>query len=225
MGKIINTIHSSYFFGRIFHTLDYCLQKELKNCETVLDLGCGPSSPIKLCKNIRYSVGVEVYKPYIKESLKKGIHSKYINNKIEAVEFAKKSFDAVVMIEVLEHVDEKSGIKILKNANKWAKKKIVISSPNGFLKQKELDNNPWQKHLSGWNMEKLKSLGFICHGLAGLRFFRNETHNKTMGSDLLSTIRFHPRFFWFILATITQLITYYIPAVSFELFSVKYIDK
>jgi len=40
--NVINQLHKSRLLGATFHTLDYCLQKELSDCETVLDLGCGP---------------------------------------------------------------------------------------------------------------------------------------------------------------------------------------
>jgi len=218
---VINNLHKSKILGRVFHTLDYCLQKELQDCETVLDLGCGPSSPIQYCKNIKYSLGVEAFAPYLEESKKKEIHSKYSDKKIEELDFPENSFDAVIMIEVLEHLPENLGLEILKKAEKWAKKKLIVSSPNGFINQKEVDNNPLQKHLSGWNYKKMKELGFKSYGLAGLKFLRKEVENETMGDDLTTSIRFRPKFFWFILATLSQIFTYYFPYIAFELFSVK----
>src|SRR3989344_4510684 len=97
--QLVNKLHQSKYLGIIFHTLDDCLQKELKECETVLDLGCGPASPIRNCRNIKYSVGVEPYLPYLKKSKNQGIHTKYIHKKIEDLDFPINSFDAVMMIE------------------------------------------------------------------------------------------------------------------------------
>jgi len=221
MKNIINKLHKLNFLGKIFHTLDYCLQRELKNCKTVLDLGCGPSSPLQYCKNIKYSVGVEMFHSYLKKSKEKQIHSEYLEKKIEGLDFPENSFDAVVMIEVLEHLSKKEGKRILKKAERWAKEKIVVSTPNGFIKQKAVDNNPLQEHLSGWNIEEIKKMGFKCHGLAGLKFLRQEVQNDTMGDDLMTSIRFCPRFFWFIVASFSQIITYFLPRLAFELFSIK----
>jgi 2-polyprenyl-3-methyl-5-hydroxy-6-metoxy-1,4-benzoquinol methylase len=221
MKKIINKLHKSKFLGKIIHTLDYCLQNELKNCETVLDLGCGPSSPLQYCKNIKRSVGVEAFAPYLEQSKKKKIHSEYLDQKIEDLDFPENSFDAVIMIEVLEHLPEKVGIEILKKAEKWAKKKVVVSSPNGFIAQKAVDNNPLQKHLSGWDNKKMKKLGFESHGLAGLKILRQEVENDTMGDNLMTSIRFWPKPFWFFIATSSQAFIYFIPSVAFELFSVR----
>lgn len=225
MKDLIDKFHKSKILGAIFHTLDYCLRKELKNCKSVLDLGCGPSSPLRYCKNINYSVGVESFQPYLEESKKKKIHSKYINKKIEDVDFPENSFDAVIMIEVLEHLREDVGLEILKKIEKWAKKKIIISSPNGFIPQKEVDNNFLQKHLSGWDYKKMKNLGFKIKGLAGLKYLRREGQGGSMEDNMINSVYFRPKHFWFVIATLSQIFTYFFPAIAFELFSVKKINN
>ncbi len=222
MEKIIKKLYHHPIISQIIHTSVYCLKRELKDCQSVLNLGCGPASPLQHCRNVTYSVGVEAFKPYLMRSKKKKIHTKYMNRKIEELDFPAKSFDAVIMIEVLEHLPEDVGYMILKKAEKWAKKKVIVSSPNGFVNQKELDDNPLQKHLSGWDYDKMTKLGFKSQGLAGLKFLRREVENETMGSDLLTSIRFRPKFFWFTVATFSQTFTYYFPKLAFELFSVKF---
>ncbi len=220
--KIINKFHSSKFLGKIFHTLDYCLQRELKDCETVLDLGCGPSSPLQHCSWIKYSVGVEIFKPYLEQSKKARIHSEYLNKNIEDLNFKDNSFDAVIMIDVLEHLDKKTGLEILKKAERWAKRKVIINTPNGFIGQPAIDKNPYQKHRSGWTHQEMMRLGFKCHGLAGLKFLRKDKEEGAdMGDNLTVSIRFKPRFFWFIIATFSQIFTYYFPRLAFELFCKK----
>lgn len=219
--KIISGIYHNRIVAMVLHTLVYNLQEELKDCETVLDLGCGPDSPLQYCKNIKRSVGVEAFAPYLEESIKKNIHSEYLDKKIEDLDFTENSFDAVIMIEVLEHLPEEAGMEILKKAEKWARKKVVVSSPNGFIAQKAVDNNPLQKHLSGWDNKKMKKLGFRSSGLAGLKLLRQEVENDTMGDNLMTSIRFWPKPFWFFIATLSQAFVYFIPSVAFELFSVR----
>lgn len=219
--KIISSVYHNKLISKVLHTLVYNLQKELKECETVLDLGCGPNSPLQYCKNIKHSVGVEAFIPYLEKSKEKNIHNEYLDKKIEDLDFPENSFDAVIMIEVLEHLPKEIGAKILKKAEGWAKKKVVVSSPNGFIAQKEVDANPLQKHLSGWNYEKMKKLGYRSHGLAGLKFLRQEVQNDTMGDNLMTSIRFWPKPFWFVIATLSQVFVYFVPSLAFELFSAK----
>jgi len=49
-------------FKNLFPQFVDRLKKELEGCKTVLDLGCGPNSPIQYCSV--YSVGVELFEPY-----------------------------------------------------------------------------------------------------------------------------------------------------------------
>jgi ubiquinone/menaquinone biosynthesis C-methylase UbiE len=222
MNELVRKLYHNFLLNFFFPTLVYYLKRELSDCQTVLDLGCGPSSPIQHCKNIEYSVGVEIFEKYLKQSKKRKIHNKYLKKNILKLDFDPDSFDAVIMIEVLEHLSKKEGRAIIKKATRWAKKKVIISSPNGFIAQREVDNNPWQKHLSGWDSRTMKMLGFSSRGLAGLKSLRQEVSSDTMGDDLLSSIRFWPQPFWFVVAILSQFITARVPSLAFELFNVKY---
>lgn len=222
---IIDKIYNNDFFGRIFHTLQYCLKQELSECESVLDIGCGPDSPLWFCKNVKYSVGVEPWEPYSKKSQAKKIHDKYLNQKIEDLDFEKNSFDAVILIEVIEHLPKEKVPEVLEKSQKWARKKVIITTPNGFVEQPEADENPLQKHLSGWNVQKMKDLGFSVKGLAGIKYLRKaKPDGEFAEGDLLVTIKFRPRFLWFCFATISQVFTYHFADMAFGLFCVKKLE-
>lgn len=208
---------------RLTHKLEYCLQKELKNCHTVLDLGCGPSSPLKNIKNINYSVGVELFKPYLDLSKKQKIHTEYLQKNILKLDFSKNSFDAVILIEVLEHLNKKDGLKVLKLANKWANKKIIISTPNHFFPMGIVDNNQYQRHRSGWSILELKKMGFKVNGVSGLKLFykpENKVDSLIKGKAY-QNIKFKPQAFFYGLNALFQIPNYYFPIFSFGLFAVK----
>jgi len=220
--KVIDKLYNSPIIEKIVPTLVSCLKRSLQDCDSVLDVGCGPSSPLARCKNIKYSVGLEPFADYIKSARKKRIHSKYINSKVEDADFPEKSFDAVILIDVIEHMDKKEVYKLLKRAEKWARKKVILTTPNGFISQPELDGNPMQKHLSGWNYSDLTKLGFRLNGLAGLKCLRKEKEvEDSMDGDLTVSIKFKPKLFWFGIAVISQIYTYRFPHTAFEFFCVK----
>jgi SAM-dependent methyltransferase len=201
-------------YRKIFpHVTEY-LKKELQGCKSVLDLGCGYNSPIQYCK-IPFSVGVELFEPYLKESKRKRIHNRYIKADIKKIDFEPKSFDAVIAIEVLEHLEKEEGQKLIANMEKWARKKIIISTPNGYLYQTEVDGNPLQEYKSGWSVEELKNLGFKVRGLNGFKPLRGYA----------ATIKYKPKFLWRIISDLTQKITYYFPKLAFQLFAVKEIKN
>lgn len=222
MFSLLNSLYHNAIASHIFPTTVFCLKRELKNCESVLDIGCGPSSPLKYCENIKYSVGVEPYPSYLKEARRGKTHSEYIGERIEELDFEEKSFDAVILIEVIEHLPQEQALETLKRAEKWARKKVVVTTPNGFVPQGESDGNPLQRHLSGWGLKELESLGYRCQGLSGLKILRGENQGGSMvEGNLTSSIRFRPKIFWFAVATFSQAVVYYIPKLAFELFCVK----
>jgi len=226
MEKLIKKFYHNSIISRIFHTLVYCLKRELKDCDSVLDLGCGQDSPIKYC-NVSHSIGVEGFKPYFEETKRKKIHTKYLLGDITKVNFEPKSFDAVIMIDVLEHLEKEQGRKLLKKVEKWAKKKIIVSTPNGYLPQKSLDKNLLQNHLSGWNVEEMKSFKYKAYGMAGWKFLRRENISEKVSQegDIFATIRFRPKSFWLITSELTQAVVYYFPTLAFEVFYVSNLEK
>lgn len=223
MKKIVNKLRSIRIFNKLFHTTMFCLEDSLLDCNSVLDIGCGPSSPIQNFKNIKYSVGVEIYKPYLEESKKRKIHNKYINSRIQDLMIKDKSFDAVIMIEVLEHMSKKDGLDLLNKAQRWAKKKIIISTPNGFFPMGKVDDNKYQEHVAGWTVKEFEKLGFRCHGITGAKFmYKKENHVHSLQEGFgFTNMRFYPQSFSFLINALLQIFIYYLPNYAFELFAIK----
>lgn len=189
------------------------LEKELFLCNSVLDVGCGSNSPLRKVKIKKYSVGVDVFKPSIKISRSKKIHDKYKIGNVNQIDkmFKKNSFDAVIALDLIEHLEKTEAVKLLKKMEKIGRKKIIILTPNGFTKQDEHENNPFQVHKSGWNVEDFKSLGFIVRGMRGLKWLRGEH----------ATLRFKPWFFWGLISTLSEMLIYFFPRLAYQLFAVK----
>ena len=164
---MFNYIYNSSLITKIIPTLPRLLEKSLIDCETLLDLGCGPSSPIGKINHNAFTTGVDGFEPYIDEARSNATHNVYYCGNVLDMEFDENSFDVVILIDVIEHLIEEDAIKILVLASKWAKKKVIVNTPNGFVKQHALDGNPLQEHLSGWPNSKMKSMGFTTRGLAG----------------------------------------------------------
>jgi len=222
MVKWIDVLYHNPIVSRVFHTSVYCLKRELTGCRTVLDLGCGPDSPIRHCA-VPYSVGVDAFQPYLDASREKKIHSGYILADITSLEFPLQSFDAVMMVEVLEHMPTEEGRMLLDKVERWASKKVIVSCPNGYLPQHSIDGNPFQEHRSGWTVDEMNRRGYRAWGMAGWKFLRKENETQTVGDTnaIYATVRFRPKLFWLIVSELTQAITYFSPKLAFEVFYVK----
>lgn len=73
--------------------------------------------------------------------------------------------DLFSAFDCIEHLIKEDGWFFLKKIEPWFKYKLFFT-PRGFLKQDEIThpelvkNNPWQKHLSGWDENDFESLGY-----------------------------------------------------------------
>ncbi len=188
-------------------------KRELVGCSTVLDLGCGCNSPIQFL-NIPYKIGVELYEPYIEKSKSGGIHNEYVRADVNEVEFNDKAFDAVLAIDIIEHLTKEDGYRLIGRMQDWAIKKIIVTTTNGFVWQDDYDGNELQKHVSGWDAHELRELGFRLYGYNGLKPLRG----------YLSSIKYKPVRFWSAVSILSQPLAYHHPDCAFQLFAVKYLS-
>jgi 2-polyprenyl-3-methyl-5-hydroxy-6-metoxy-1,4-benzoquinol methylase len=186
------------------------LRKELDGCQSLLDLGCGPSSPVRHF-HIPESVGVDVYAPYVEDSRKRGIHTRYILGDVTKVAFPEKSFDVVLCTEVIEHLSKDQGRELLSSAARWARSKVIVTTPNGHVHQEKIGDNEGQRHVSAWTAGDLRRLGFIVTGISGLKYLRTD----------FGRLKYRPYVLWNFISNISQKITRRAPVLAFQLFAVK----
>lgn len=188
--------------------------KEIENCNTFLDLGCGYNSPLeKIKKRKKYSLGVDIFNKYIEFSKKKKIHDDYLLLNILDIDkkIPPKSFDCVLLWDVIEHLEKLEGLKLLKKIEKIAKMKIIIFTPNGFLQQHKYDKNEYQKHKSGWDVKIFKKLNFKIYGIRGLKFLRGD----------FASIKYKPVNLWRLISKISNIFVKYFPQLAFQLLCIK----
>jgi hypothetical protein len=127
--------------------------------------------------------------------------------------FANGSFDVVVALDVIEHLGQADGELLINEMWRVARKRIVITTINGFLQQSEYDNNPYQVHKSGWNVPTLREIGFHVMGLRGLKLLRGER----------ATPRIRPLLFGHFVCFISELllVSRFVPQVAFQLLCVR----
>jgi len=197
----------------ILGDLVYELERELNDCKSILDLGCGPCSPIQYLSNNFHSVGVDIFEPSIEKSRRRGIHDRYFLMDVLDVgmKFSRKSFDGVVAFDLIEHLQKEDGIKLITMMEKIAKKKVVILTPNGFLPQESYEGNVYQIHKSGWVTEEMRERGYRVIGINGWKPLRGE----------MGKVRFSPKrpLEWF--SRLTQRAVRNRPEKAFALLCVK----
>lgn len=157
---------------------------------------------------------MDLYKPSLIKSKRAKIHDDYVLAEINHLCFVSKSFEAVLAIDVLEHLKKVDDISLIKNIEKIAKYAALVFTPNGFLPQSEYDGNILQIHQSGWTVAELKSLGFRVYGINGLKFLRKEEAEN----------RFKPQILFDEVSAVSQKLANRFPSIAFQLLCVKKLE-
>jgi len=150
--------------NKIPFTVRWFLGRKLLKSDVVLDLGCGPVSLLRFLK-VRYSIGVDLFKPYLIEARRLSTHSEFVMANCTNLEFKERSFDVVLAFNIIEHLDKQQGLELIKKAKRWARKAVILSIPNGFTPGIMFDDNPLQLHRAGYSVKELKKLGFQVRGI------------------------------------------------------------
>jgi 2-polyprenyl-3-methyl-5-hydroxy-6-metoxy-1,4-benzoquinol methylase len=92
----------------------------------ILDVGCGHGvNCIELNNRGFYCIGIEAKEEYAREAQK---HVEAYHMRAEKLEFPDKSFDTVIMLEVLEHLEGPHAA--LSEALRVARQNLILSVPN-----------------------------------------------------------------------------------------------
>jgi hypothetical protein len=206
-----------WFYRSIYTRIipDYSreLEKAVSGCGTLLDVGCGSDSPVQTFNTKISCSGVDAFKGSLDISRQKKIHDRYFRMNVVDIgkKFKRDSFDCVTALDLIEHLNKKNGLKLVSMMEKIARRKIIIFTPNGFLKQGSIHNNPYQVHVSGWTPSEMKKLGFRVIGINGWKPLRTE----------MAAIRYRPWFFWRIISDISQLFVRNRPEKAFQILCIK----
>jgi SAM-dependent methyltransferase len=161
------------------------LRELLKGCESVLDLGCGESSPLAAIRHVR-KIGVDGWAKSLDAARSIGSHDEFICGDIFAVlnSLESSSVDAVVALDVIEHFEKPRGGLLLKEMERVARRRVIVTTPNGFLAQ-EGGDNPMQRHLCGWSPSEFFSRGYQVNGLYGPKWLRGFGHELRLPLSIL----------------------------------------
>ncbi len=202
-----------FFTVRLIYPLQYLILCDLSSMKSVLDLGCGSHSMVPIIPSSINKTGVELFEASYHNGVESGRHNQYIREDLTKVRFEPKSFDAAVMLDVLEHLDKEAGSALLERMEKWAKRRVIIFTPNGFHHQECYDDNPLMKHKSGWTVEDFHKRGYRVCGVRGFKALKEDHGHEATVETLKDR-----------LVDLTQIFTYHFPSAAFQLYCVKDLD-
>ena len=161
---------------------------------TLLDVGCGRGIVGALCRIYRECerlVGVDGHAPSLELCRRHSFYDELLELDLTAASlpFGEGEFDVVSCVEVIEHLPRETGEALLSDLERIGKR-VVVTTPNGFLDQAELDDNPYQRHLSAWTVRDFRRRGYSVYGVGGMRVFGG--HRRYVSSALGPVTRYVP---------------------------------
>jgi SAM-dependent methyltransferase len=171
-------------------------RRALLGCDSVLDVGCGTSLTMRQL-GVPVSAGIEAYQPSFDDAKRRHTHDRLIHGDIRNLTtyFQQRQFDACVALDVIEHLDKRDGLKLIREMEGIARRKVVFFTPSGFLPQRHCAADDLQEHLSGWEPDEMRRFGYHVIGLLGPKGLRGESH----------VLKRRPAIFWGLASLLSHL--------------------
>lgn len=160
------------------------IKNYIKEDDTVLSLGCGICNEIEGIK-FKNFLGVDIYQPYVDELKKRNINA--ICRNIIDFESDDRSYDIVLLMDIVEHLEKEDAIKVIEKAQRICSKKVILYTPSKFIDNKTsssylghgdvfewLNNDPispykglginkFQEHRCVFSKKELENMGFVVN--------------------------------------------------------------
>lgn len=189
------------------------LKRDLADCESILELGCGSNSPVLQIGYGEKTDAMDIWPPYIERHNRKGDYHKCWQANILQETLPIKTYDAVVIFDVLEHLprEEVEASDLFVAMEDCARKKVIIFTPNGFIENDEVDDDPYQAHVSAWEPEDYLKRGYKVVGATGFRWLFGKA----------SLPKYHPYSICAIFGMLSKPLVYRKPKSAWHSYAVK----
>ena len=141
------------------------VQRRLQPDDTVLDLGCGIQQANDRIR-AKSVLGVDIWDVYLNQ-IKDKINTVKLSMS-ELDRFMDGSYDVVLCLDVVEHLEKQLALKVIDECKRIARKKAIIYTPSEFKDNMDavsnswdLGENPHQKHLCVLDLNDFSSRGYM----------------------------------------------------------------
>lgn len=140
------------------------VRQEIGPEDSVLDLGCGTLQATGVLG--QRHLAVDCFRPYLDEIKDRTLtlHA-FLPHVLDM--FPARSWDIVLMLDVLEHLKKDVALSTIMLAGNIARKKVILFTPLGLIEQAgynyaDLGFNPWQEHRCGFSLAEIEGHGYGC---------------------------------------------------------------
>ena len=156
------------------YPLVMCIATKMPSKVTnALDCGCGRGrwgSFVRTDVNQdSYVVGVDIFLPNLFFCKKYGAYDDLVLADARSLPFNNDSFNMILACEIIEHLSKEDGCGLLKDLERIANGRIIISTPNIDLSQGAIYGNIHEIHKTRWRVGDFRKSGFKVKGI-GVKF-------------------------------------------------------
>lgn len=135
--------------------------------DVVLDLGCGILGPWGGRPPVPRYVAVDGFAAYLDRI---SAHAMTVTGTLPqaAQQFTSKSYDVVLLLDVIEHLEKADAKLVLAEAARIARRLVIVYTPDGYVTQPSI--SPWgmginslQAHRCGFSADELGAAGYPAH--------------------------------------------------------------
>jgi len=124
---------------------------------SILDVGCGEAHYLASVDS--FKIGLDIWRPSLQKA--RAFCSDTVQCDLKGgLPFKDKSFDTILCIEVIEHLDKDQGLSLLQELSRVARREVILTTPRGFLPLTSA-SKPYMTHRSGWTESELERLGYL----------------------------------------------------------------
>jgi SAM-dependent methyltransferase len=159
------------------------MDQDTRSC---LDIGCGRGA-FSLFRHYE-TIGCDIYSPNLAIAKGKGFYADLVHCDVRCLPFKPKSFDITICIEVIEHLDKKEGLELIKRMEEMARRQVIITTPWGYYPLDERHDNPYLNHISGWLPEDFERMGYRVYPFYYPRYPVGSRKSQILARYVLSPI-------------------------------------
>lgn len=221
--KLHQRLRQPSFFARV-----YLISQNLnKQSQSILDVACGIGNPMELINKDKkfFTIGTELFEPYLKVCKDKGTHDEYVLCDLRNLPFKEQSVDTILGMDIIEHVKKEDGVKALQDFERIAKKQIILTLPSRERNPTWDDpTNPFERHQATYSPHEFRKLGYKVTGfgippICGVD--REERLIASLPRPLAKIFVIIRLLAWIVAAPLV----YYFPYLSHQMICVKDLSK
>jgi len=113
--------------------------------------------------------GCDGHLPNVELALRSGAYRECIHVRFPPLPFGERSFDTVLLMEIVEHLPEAQALELIAAAKRIARRKVIVSTPNYECLRPGHETitgyNELDAHLCYISRRRLRKLGFRVYGV------------------------------------------------------------